>query len=236
MSQSDDWEKRQEWIPKGNASDQSNDSGDGKEVATNLPWMVDYALNKSLVGLRIQKRKVDAHRELYEAIRLAQEELARLDDTPARMKQERKLKNADYAVRGMEFVNKTLQLDLDQNRILKEIQEQKDAKELLDLKKQLDMLELQVKIANEKKKLAELKKTSRKEQEEPDKPMPDPHIAQARDAMRQYMERHRDLGADKKKWFAQIDADLARGELSEEMAENMKEDVEQIIRDSLLKP
>lgn len=230
MSQSDDWEKRQELIPK--------DSGEGKEIATNLPWMVDYALNKSLVGLRIQKRKVDAHRELYEAMRLAHEELTRLDDTPLRMKQERELKNSDYAVRGMEFAIKMLQQDLDQNRILKEIQEQKDAKEVLDLKKQLDILELQVKIADEKKKLAELEKTLRNEneQEDPDKPVPDPKLDQVRDDMKRYMERNRNLGADKKKWFAQIDADLARGELSEEMAENMKEDIEQIIRDSLLKP
>lgn len=230
MSQSDDWEKRQELIPK--------DSGEGKEITTNLPWMVDYALNKSLVGLRIQKRKFDAHRELYEAIRLAAEELEKLDDTPARMKKERLIQEDEFKNRKKDIAVKGLQLDLDQNRILKEIQEQKDAKEVLDLKKQLDILELQVKIADEKKKLAELEKTSRneKEQGDPDKPAPDPHIEQARDGIRRYMERNRNLGADKKKWFAQIDADLARGELSEEMAENMKEDIEQMIRDSLLKP
>ncbi len=230
MSQSDDWEKRQELMPK--------DSGDGKEIATNLPWMVDYALNKSLVGLRIQKRKVDAHRELYEAIRLAHEELTRLDDTPVRMKQERELKNSDYAVRGMEFVIKTLQLDLDQNRILKEIQEQKDAKEVLDLKKQLDMLELQVKIADEKKKLAELEKTLRNEneQEDPDKPAPDPKLDQVRDDMKRYMERHRHLGNDKKKWFDQIEEDLVSKAISKNLAKEMKKDIEQMIRDAILEP
>lgn len=223
MSQSDDWEKRQELIPK--------DSGDGKEIATNLPWMVDYALNKSLVGLRIQKRKVDAHRKLYEAMRLAHEELSRLDDTPVRMKQERELKNADYATRGMEFAIKTLQLDLDQNRILKEIQEEKNAKDLLRLQQDLKKIELELQIAELKNKMARLDGSAHDTQSPAE-----PQLDQVRDDMKRYMERHRHLGNDKKKWFDQIEEDLVSKAISEELADEMKDDIEQMIRDAILKP
>ncbi len=240
MSTDDDGERRPEGMAEGNIGNKSLDVKNEKRIATtkNLPWIVDYALNESFIGLQIQKRKTYAQKELFEAVRLAQDELTRLEETPARLEKERLIQEDEFKNRKKDIAVKGLQLDLDQNRILKEIQEQKDAKEVLDLKKQLDILELQVKIADEKKKLAELEKTSRneKEQGDPDKPAPDPHIEQARDGIRRYMERNRNLGADKKKWFAQIDADLARGELSEEMAENMKEDIEQMIRDSLLKP
>lgn len=234
MSTDDDRERRPEGMVEGNTGNTSLDVKNEKRIATtkNLPWIVDYALNESFIGLQIQKRKTYAQKELFEAVRLAQEELIRLEETPARLVEERKLQEADYATRGMEFALKTLQLDRDQNRLLREIQEEKDATELLDKQKELKKLELDFEIAELKKKIAALDESAKKA----DEPGADPHIEQARYGIRRYMERNRDLGSDKKKWFAQIDADLARGELSEEMAENMKDDIEQMIRDSLLKP
>lgn len=234
MSTDDDGERRPEDMAEGNTGNKSLDVKNEKRIATtkNLPWIVDYALNESFIGLQIQKRKTYAQKELFEAVRLAQEELTRLGETPARLEKEWKLQEIDYATRGMESAIKTLQLDRDQNRLLREIQEERDAKELLDKQKELKKLELDYEIAELKKKIAALEESAKKT----DEPVSDPHIEQARDGIRRYMERNRDLGSDKKKWFAQIDADLARGELSEEMAENMKEDIEQMIRDSLLKP
>ncbi len=234
MSKDDDGDIRQEHIPKGNTGDQSIAVDSGKNVATtkNLPWIVDYALNESFIGLQIQKRKTYAQKELFEAVRLAQEELTRLEETSARLENERILREADYATKGMEIAVKTLQLSRDQNRLLREIQEEKDKKELLAKQKEIDKVKLDIELAELNKKKAALGESAKKA----DEPVADSKVDGARESIRRYMERNRDLGADKKKWFAQIDADLARGELSEETAENMKEDIEQMIRDSLLKP
>ena len=234
MSTDDDGERRPDDKPKGSTGNTSLDVTKEKGITTtkNLPWIVDYALNESFIGLQIQKRKTYAQKELFEAVRLAQEELTRLENTPARLEKEQKLQEADYATRGMEFAIKTLQLDRDQNRLLREIQEEKDAKELLDKQKELKKLELDYEIAELKKKIATLKESAEKAEE----PVADPHTEQARDGIRRYMERNRDLGADKKKWFAQIDADLACGELDKSLAKDMKKGIEQIIRDSLLEP
>ncbi len=48
------------------------------------------------------------------------------------------------------------------------------------------------------------------------------------------MDRHQNLLADKKKWVAQIQEDLERGEISEDLADERKEDIEQIMRDNTL--
>ncbi len=66
--------------------------------------------------------------------------------------------------------------------------------------------------------------------------MVDPHVEQARTAFKQYMDRHQNLLADKKKWVAQIQEDLERGEISEDLADERKEDIEQIMRDNTLSP
>lgn len=237
MSKDEDGGKGQTFIPKNQSYNQSLVKVEGKDLSKKneenqkLGWM--DALNNSQYGIRNRTRKAIAYRDMCEAMRLAAEELEKLDDTPARMKKERLIQEDEFKNRKKDIAVKGLQLDLDNNRLLRQIQKEQDAKELLDLKKRLKQSELELQIADNKRKLAELKESASKVQEGP---ATDPQLEQVRDDMKRYMERHRHLGNDKKQWFAQIDADLARGELSEEMAENMKEDIEQIIRDTLLKP
>ena len=235
MSKDEDGGKGQTFIPKNQSYNQSLVKVEGKDLSKKneenqkLGWM--DALNNSQYGIRNRTRKAIAYRDMCEAMRLAAEELEKLDDTPARMKKERLIQEDEFKNRKKDIAVKGLQLDLDNNRLLRQIQKEQDAKELLDLKKRLKQSELELQIAELKNKMDRLDGSTH------DMPSPaDPQLEQVRDDMKRYMERHRHLGNDKKQWFAQIDADLARGELSEEMAENMKEDIEQIIRDTLLKP
>lgn len=191
----------------------------------------NYIFYDSARAAQSLKRRVVAHAELYVAMQNAEKELLKLKQTPKRLEEEEVISQDKFAARKAELNVKLLEQNRNQERLLREIQEEKNAKDLLRLQQELKKIELELQIAELKNKMARLDGSAH------DTPSSaDPHIEQARDGIRRYMERNRNLGADKKKWFAQIDADLARGELSEEMAENMKEDIEQMIRDSLLKP
>lgn len=219
----------QEYIPKDEDNDHQACSAGKQNLSkvddkSNIIKRIKVTLSESLYGLRTQKLKIAEQNEIFVALRRAQEELTALEKTPQRLEREDKIATDEYEARK-------IRQTLDKLRLSREIQEEQNAKDLLELQHAFKKVELELQIAELKNKMARLDGSAH------DTPSSaDPHIEQARDGIRRYMERNRNLGADKKKWFAQIDADLARGELSEEMAENMKEDIEQIIRDSLLKP
>lgn len=219
----------QEYIPKEEDNDHQACSAGKQNLSkvddkSNIIKRIKVTLSESLYGLRTQKLKIAEQNEIFVALRRAQEELTALEKTPQRLEREDKIATDEYEARK-------IRQTLEKLRLSREIQEEQNAKDLLELQHAFKKIEIELQIAELNKKMAGLKGSAH------DTPSSaDPHIEQARDGIRRYMERNRNLGADKKKWFAQIDADLARGELSEEMAENMKEDIEQIIRDSLLKP
>lgn len=219
----------QEYIPKEEDNDHQACSAGKQNLSkvddkSNIIKRIKVTLSESLYGLRTQKLKIAEQNEIFVALRRAQEELTALEKTPQRLEREDKIATDEYEARK-------IRQTLEKLRLSREIQEEQNAKDLLELQHAFKKIEIELQIAELNKKMAGLKGSAH------DTPSSaDPHIEQARDGIRRYMERNRNLGADKKKWFAQIDADLARGELSEEMAENMKEDIEQMIRDSLLKP
>ena len=219
----------QEYIPKDEDNDHQACSAGKQNLSkvddkSNIIKRIKVTLSESLYGLRTQKLKIAEQNEIFVALRRAQEELTALEKTPQRLEREDKIATDEYEARK-------IRQTLEKLRLSREIQEEKNAKGLLKLQQELKKVELELQIADLNKKMAGLKGSTH------DTPSPaDPQVEQALDGMRQYMERNRDLAAEKKKCFADIDAQLARGELSEETAENRKEDIEQIIRDALLKP
>lgn len=219
----------QEYIPKDEDNDHQACSAGKQNLSkvddkSNIIKRIKVTLSESFYGLRTQKLKIAEQNEIFVALRRAQEELTALEKTPQRLEREDKIATDEYEARK-------IRQTLEKLRLSREIQEEKNAKGLLKLQQELKKVELELQIADLNKKMAGLKGSTH------DTPSPaDPQVEQALDGMRQYMERNRDLAAEKKKCFADIDAQLARGELSEETAENRKEDIEQIIRDALLKP
>lgn len=211
----------QKYIPKDEDNDHSLSKVDDK---INIIRRIKVTLSESLYGLRTQKLKIAEQNEIFVALRRAQEELTALEKTPQRLEREDKIATDEYEARK-------IRQTLEKLRLSREIQEEKNAKGLLKLQQELKKVELELQIADLNKKMAGLNGSTH------DTPSPaDPQVEQARDDLKRYMERHRKLGNDKKQRFAEIEADLERGDITADTANNMKEDIEQIIRDALLKP
>lgn len=191
----------------------------------------NYIFYDSARAAQRLKRRVVAHAELYVAMQNAEKELLKLQQTPKRLEEEEIISQEKYAARKAEMSVKLLEQNRNQERLLREIQEEKNAKDLLRLQQELKKTELELQIAELKKKMARLDGSAHDTQSPAD-----PQLDQVRDDMKRYMERHRHLGNDKKKWFDQIEEDLVSGAISEELADEMKDDIEQMIRDAILKP
>lgn len=191
----------------------------------------NYIFYDSARAAQSLKRRVVAHAELYVAMQNAEKELLKLQQTPKRLEEEEMISQEKYAARKAEMSVKLLEQNRNQERLLREIQEEKNAKDLLRLQQELKKTELELQIAELKKKMARLDGSAHDTQSPAD-----PQLDQVRDDMKRYMERHRHLGNDKKKWFDQIEEDLVSGAISEELADEMKDDIEQMIRDAILKP
>ncbi len=191
----------------------------------------NYIFYDSARAAQSLKRRVVAHAELYVAMQNAEKELLKLKQTPKRLEEEEVISQDKFAARKAELNVKLLEQNRNQERLLREIQEEKNAKDLLRLQQELKKIELELQIAELKNKMARLDGSAH------DTPSPaDPQLDQVRDDMKRYMERHRHLGNDKKKWFDQIEEDLVSKAISEELADEMKDDIEQMIRDAILKP
>jgi hypothetical protein len=191
----------------------------------------NYIFYDSARAAQSLKRRVVAHAELYVAMQNAEKELLKLQQTPKRLEEEEVISQEKYAARKAEMSVKLLEQNRNQERLLREIQEEKNAKDLLRLQQELKKTELELQIAELKNKMARLDGSAHDTQSPAD-----PQLDQVRDDMKRYMEMYRHLGNDRKKWFDQIEEDLANKAISEELADEMKDDIEQMIRDAILKP
>lgn len=219
----------QEYIPKDEDNDHQACSAGKQNLSkvddkSNIIKRIKVTLSESLYGLRTQKLKIAEQNEIFVALRRAQEELTALEKTPQRLEREDKIATGEYEARK-------IRQTLEKLRLSREIQEEQNAKDLLELQHAFKKVELELQIAELKNKMARLDGSAH------DTPSPaDSQLDQVRDDMKRYMERHRHLGNDRKKWFAQIEEDLVSGAISEELADDMKDDLEQFIRDAILKP
>jgi hypothetical protein len=233
---SDDEETDQEYVPRdADESSASAQTKTGKEVAVGSQgsWsrLVDV-MQGTTYALRKQKQKVDAQTDLIRSYRQAEEELHALMETGKRMKRQEALIEAEYADKLVERQIKALQRNLDIQRLEREAVEEKNRVDRLALEHEMQKASLELQIEQIKKDRLALQGQA----SEPQKEVVDPHVEQARTALKQCMDRHQNLRADKRKWFTLIDEDLANGTISEEEAEEMKEDLDQVMRDNTLSP
>jgi hypothetical protein len=230
----DDRESVQEFLPRDADESSASEKEAGKEVAVGAqgPWArFVEGMRGTTHGLRKQKQKVDAQNDLIRSYREAEKELHALMQTAKHLEQQEVIVQGEFEAKLRDHRLRDMEQTRDMQRLEREIKEEENKKALLDLEQTLAHLKLRHDIAAKEKEIAELQGNTKDTQ-----PAVDPHVEQARTVLTQYMDRHKNLGGDKKKWFAQIDEDLANGTISEDEAEERKEDIEQIIRDNTLSP
>jgi hypothetical protein len=233
---SDDEEPDQEFVPReADESSASAHTKTGKEVAVGSQgsWsrLVDV-MHGTTYALRKQKQKVDAQTDLIRSYRQAEEELHALMETGTRMKRQESMLEAEYTAKERELKIRAKQQDLEEERLNREVMEEKNRADLLTLEHDLKRESLELQLEEIRQRRFALQGQA----SEPQKEVVDPNVEQARTEIKRYMDRHQHLGRDKKQWFTQIKEDLERGEISEDLADEMKEDIEQIIRDNVLSP
>ncbi len=227
---SDDTGHDQELLPR---DGESEDTATGKEIAVGSKWSsVIEALQGTTYGLRKQKQKVEAQTELVRAYREGEGALHALMQTAERLEQDETLHRIEFASKQRAYDIRDLEQNLAMDRLRREAVEERNRAELLTLEHDLRRAQLELELEEIKQRRLALQGAT----VEPEKAVIDPNVEQARTAIKRYMDRHQYLGADKRQWFEQIEGDLARGAISREMAEEMKEDIEQIIRDNILAP
>ncbi len=233
---SDDKGNNQEYLPReadDSSASQQTETGKNITVGSQAPWsrLVDV-MQGTTYGLRKQNQKVNAQTDLIRSYRQAEEELHALMETAKRMKRQESMLEAEYTAKQRDYKIRAKQRDLEEERLNRETMEEKNRADLLTLEHDLkrESLELQL------EEIRQRRHALQGQASEPQKEVVDPHVEQARTAFKQYMDRHQNLLADKKKWIAQIQEDLERGEISEDLADERKEDIEQIMRDNTLSP
>lgn len=230
---SDVKETDQEFLPRDGESSEDTTTGKKVAVGSQGSWsrLVDV-MQGTTSGLRKQNQKVNAQSDLIRSYRHVEEELHALMETGKRMKLQESMLEAEYAAKGADYKIRAEQQELELSRLKREALEEKNRADLLTLEHDLkrESLELQLDEIRQRR-LALQGQAS-----EPQKEVVDPNVEQARTAIKRYMDRHQHLGRDKKQWFTQIEEDLVSGAISEDLADEMKEDIEQIIRDNVLSP